>query len=486
MKVITRFAPSPTGLLHIGSARVALFNWLFARHYHGKFLLRIEDTDFERSTPEAITAIINGMQWLGLDYDGDIIYQAKRNKRHFEVAHALLANGHAYKCYSTTEEIAKFREQNPGQKFRSPWRDADISSIPEDAPFVVRLKANLVGETAIDDLVQGEVRVSNDQLDDMVLLRSDGTPTYMLAVVVDDHDMEITHVIRGDDHLTNTFRQLQLYKALNWQPPKFAHISLVHGEDGSKLSKRHGAVGVDSYKEQGYLPAALKNYLLRLGWNWQDKEIINMEEAIANFDIKDVNKAAVRFDMAKLNFINSQYLREMADEELLSIIENKLTLTSRSLESIRKGMPGLKERAQTLSEIVELAKIYIEKCNPIDDQSARVLSDDDVEEIVNAITSALGNVSNWEITEIKKALEGVAAEKRIKFGRIMQITRAAVIGSFASPGIVEVMWALGKSKTLNRINEENEQQISQVNESLPSVTLSESDDKTNKARVTHD
>jgi glutamyl-tRNA synthetase len=451
MKVITRFAPSPTGLLHIGSARVALFNWLFARRHQGKFLLRIEDTDFERSTPEAVAAIIGGMQWLGLDHDGEIIYQAKRSQRHSEVAHALLASGHAYQCYSTTEEIAKFREKHPGQKFRSPWRDADTSSIPEMVPSVIRLKANLEGETLLDDLVQGEVRVGNDQLDDMVLLRSDGTPTYMLAVVVDDHDMEITHVIRGDDHLTNTFRQLQLYKALNWQPPKFAHISLVHGEDGAKLSKRHGAVGVDSYKEQGYLPAALKNYLLRLGWNWQDKEIISIEDAVANFDIKDVNKAAVRFDMAKLNFINSHYLREMKDEELLEIIENQLTLPPRALESIRKGIPGLKERAQTLNELVELAKIYIEKCSPIDDQSARVLSDEDVEEIISAITNALSNVSNWEIAEIKKALEGVAAEKRIKFGRIMQITRAAVIGSFASPGVVEVMWALGKVNTLERL-----------------------------------
>src|SRR5712672_4469278 len=367
MSVTVRFAPSPTGFLHIGGARTALFNWLYARHHGGVFRLRIEDTDRVRSTPEAMAAIIDGLSWLGLDWDGDIVHQFAGAARHAEVAREMLAKGRAYHCYCTPEELetmrAKARAEKRSVHIESPWRDRDPSEAQEliragIAP-VIRLKAPQEGATTIHDLVQGEVTVQNAELDDLILLRADGTPTYNLSVVVDDHDMGITQVIRGDDHLNNAFRQTQIYRALDWPVPEFAHVPLIHGPDGAKLSKRHGAVGVEAYREMGYLPEALRNYLMRLGWSHGDDEIISTEDAIRWFDIADVGRGAARFDQAKLDSINAHYIREADDVRLLGLIAERLegalgrSLMPHERERLARALPGLKPRAKTIVDLAD-------------------------------------------------------------------------------------------------------------------------------------
>src|SRR3954469_12923509 len=363
MTVVTRFAPSPTGFLHIGGARTALFNWLFARHHGGTFLLRIEDTDRARSTDAAVEAIVDGLKWVELDWDGDAVSQFQRRDRHAEVAHQMLETGHAYRCYASPEELEAMRAEQKaaGQPMRydGRWRDRDPAEAPAGISPVIRLKAPQEGETVLADHVQGEVRVQNAQLDDMVLLRADGTPTYMLSVVVDDHDMNVTHVIRGDDHLTNNFRQVQIYRAMGWDLPEFAHIPLIHGADGAKLSKRHGALGVDAYRDMGYLPEALRNYLLRLGWGHGDDEIISTEQAIEWFDLDGIGRSPAQFDFAKLDSINAHYIREADDARLLALVAERLeTQFGRPLSEVESGrllkaMPGLKPRAKTIVELAE-------------------------------------------------------------------------------------------------------------------------------------
>src|SRR6059058_2148411 len=372
--VVTRFAPSPTGFLHIGGARTALFNWLYAKKFGGKMLLRIEDTDRERSTKEAILAILDGLKWLELDWDGDVIYQFSRAARHREVAEQLLASGKAYRCYATAEELTAMREKARAEGrtrlYDGLWRDRDPAEVPEGMKPTIRLKAPQTGETVIEDQVQGRVVWQNENLDDLVLLRGDGNPTYMLAVVVDDHDMGVTHVIRGDDHLINAARQKQIYDALGWNVPTMAHIPLIHGPDGSKLSKRHGALGVDAYRAMGYLPAAMRNYLVRLGWSHGDQEIFSMQEMIAAFDLPQVGRSPARFDFAKLESLNGHYLRQAADSDLLAQVERVLPhlaggpelaakLTPQLREKLLAAMPGFKERAKTLVELIDGARFIV-------------------------------------------------------------------------------------------------------------------------------
>ncbi len=367
MTVVTRFAPSPTGFLHIGGARTALFNWLFARHHGGTFLLRIEDTDRARSTEAAVEAILDGLKWLELDWDGDAVSQFERRGRHAEVAHQMMEAGHAYRCYASPEELEAMRAEQKaaGQPMRydGRWRDRDPAEAPAGVSPVIRLKAPQEGETVLADHVQGEVRVQNAQLDDMVLLRADGTPTYMLSVVVDDHDMNVTHVIRGDDHLTNTFRQIQIYRAMGWDLPEFAHIPLIHGADGAKLSKRHGALGVDAYRDMGYLPEAVRNYLLRLGWGHGDDEIISTEQAIEWFDLGGIGRSPSRFDFAKLDNLNAHYMRLADDARLVGLIvplieaKSGAPVNSEARDLLTRAMPGLKQRAKTLVELAEFGAL---------------------------------------------------------------------------------------------------------------------------------
>jgi glutamyl-tRNA synthetase len=389
-EVVTRFAPSPTGFLHIGGARTALFNWLYARRHGGRMMLRIEDTDRERSTQAAIDAIIDGMKWLGLDWDGEVVYQFSRAARHAEVAHELLAKGMAYRCYATPQELEEMREKARAEKrpprYDGRWRDRDPAEAPAGAPFVVRIKAPEAGETAIDDAVQGRVVFPNKDLDDFILLRSDGTPTYMLAVVVDDHDMGVTQIIRGDDHLTNAARQTHIYEAMGWTPPAFAHIPLIHGPDGAKLSKRHGALGVDAYRAMGYLPAALRNYLVRLGWSQGDREFFPLPEMIAAFDLAQVHRSPARFDFAKLENMNGHYLRDTPDDELFEALLATLpyldggpatlaALDDRKRAQLRAALPGLKARAKTLVELLDGAGfLFAKRPLPLDDKAQKLLS----------------------------------------------------------------------------------------------------------------
>jgi glutamyl-tRNA synthetase len=462
MTVITRFAPSPTGYLHIGGARTALFNWLFSRHHGGQFLLRIEDTDRARSTDAAVAAIIDGLSWLGLDWDGEPVFQFARAKRHAEIAHTLLAEGRAYKCFATPEELEAMRAaQRAGglpQRYDGRWRDRDPSEAPANAPFVIRLKAETEGSTTVEDMVQGSVTVANEQLDDMVLLRADGTPTYMLSVVVDDHDMNITDVIRGDDHLTNTFRQVQLYRAAGWTTPRFAHIALIHGPDGAKLSKRHGALGVDAYRDMGYLPEALRNYLLRLGWSHGDEEIISTEQAIAWFGLDAVGRSPARFDFAKLQSVNALYLKAADDARLASLTAPRIEetigrpLTSVETDRLTQGMAGLKIRAKTLVELAETAKIYA---------SARPLTYDAKAEGVIAGATALWPellaelraVPEWTAAALEAAIRGLAERLSYKLGDIAQPLRAALTGTTVSPPVFEVMAIFGRDEALTRIED---------------------------------
>jgi glutamyl-tRNA synthetase len=450
MTVVTRFAPSPTGFLHIGGARTALFNWLFAKHHGGTFLLRIEDTDRARSTQEAIDAILDGMKWLGLDWDGEPVFQFARADRHKEVADAMVASGHAFACYTTPEELDTFRKENPNAKFRSPWRNG--GTPPAGAKAVIRLKAPLEGETTIEDKVQGTVTVKNSELDDMILLRSDGTPTYMLAVVVDDHDMGVTQIIRGDDHLTNSFRQLMIYQAMGWTAPDFAHIPLIHGADGAKLSKRHGALGVEAYRDMGYLPEALRNYLLRLGWSHGDEEIISTEQAIEWFGLDAAGKSPSRFDFTKLENLNGHYIREADDAYLTGLVIERLgNVDELGKARLLKGMGGLKARAKTLVDLAESAALYVVSSPLSLDDKAKALLDKGGRDILRDMLPQLESLGDWGHQAIEQLCREVAENKGQKLGNIAQPLRAALSGKTISPGVFEVMEILDKEESLNRI-----------------------------------
>jgi glutamyl-tRNA synthetase len=445
--------------LHIGGARTALFNWLFARHHGGKFLLRIEDTDKVRSTKEAIDAILDGMRWLGLDWDGHEYYQSQFWARHAEIAHRMLDRGQAYRCYMTQEELAAQREeaQRERRPFRivSPWRD--VTETQGDKPFVIRLKAPRDGETVIDDRVQGRVTVQNVEIDDFVLLRSDGTPTYMLAVVVDDHDMGVTHVIRGDDHLNNAFRQLAIIRAMGWPEPTYAHVPLIHGPDGAKLSKRHGAMGVDAYRDElGLLPEAVSNYLLRLGWGHGDDEIISREQAIEWFDLDHVGKSPSRFDFKKLENLNGHYIREADDQRLANLIAPRLGITDQQKVLLIEAMPELKPRANTLLQLADGAR-FLFATRPLDiDEGAAALLTDDSRALLAAAHNKLVALAKWDRESLEAAIREVAENSGVKLGKIAQPLRAALTGRTTSPGIFDVLALLGREESLARIADQME------------------------------
>ncbi len=463
--IVTRFAPSPTGFLHIGGARTALFNWLFSHRHGGKMMLRIEDTDRERSTQDAIDKIIDGLKWLGLDWDGDVVFQFARAARHREVAEEMLARGKAYYCYATTQELEEMREtakrEGRPARYDGRWRDRDPSQAPAGVKPTIRLKAPLDGETVVEDLVQGRVVWQNKELDDFVLLRSDGTPTFMLAVVVDDHDMGVTNIIRGDDHLTNAARQTQIYQAMGWNTPQMAHIPLIHGPDGAKLSKRHGALGVEAYREMGYLPAALRNYLVRLGWSHGDQELFSTDEMIAAFDLKQVGRSPARFDFVKLENLNGQYMRQTDDATLLQSLEDLLPdlgpqrglggsfapdLRSRFLAA----MPGLKERAKTLVELLDSAYfLYAPRPLVLDDKAAALLTDGWAR--IEGLAKKLAAIADWSTKNVEGVVRTHAEELGAKLGQIAQPLRAALTGRSTSPGLFDVMIVLGKKECLGRL-----------------------------------
>ena len=457
--VVTRFAPSPTGFLHIGGARTALFNWLFARHHGGKFLLRIEDTDKVRSTTEAIDAILDGMRWLGLDWDGHEYYQSQFWARHAEVAHRMLERGHAYRCYMTQDELAAQREeaQRERKPFRisSPWRD--VGDDQGDKPFVIRLKAPREGETVIDDRVQGRVTVQNAEIDDFVLLRSDGTPTYMLAVVVDDHDMGVTHVIRGDDHLNNAFRQLAIINAMGWPEPVYAHVPLIHGQDGAKLSKRHGALGVDAYRDElGFLPEAVSNYLLRLGWGHGDDEIISREQATEWFDLDHVGKSPSRFDFKKLENLNGHYIREADDARLSDLVAARLGLSEEQKALLTKAMPELKPRANTINQLADGGR-FLFAARPLDmEEATAALLTAEARGLLASAHRALGALAEWDGASLEAAIREVAEGSGVKLGKLAQPLRAALTGRTTSPGIFDVLALLGRDESLARIADQME------------------------------
>ena len=464
--VVTRFAPSPTGYLHIGGARTALFNWLYARHTGGKMLLRIEDTDRERSTEAATTAILEGLEWLGLGWDGEPYSQAARADRHAEVAHALVKAGKAYYCYCSQAELTEMREKAKAEgrppRYDGTWRDRDASQAPEGIAPVVRIKAPLSGETLVADKVQGDVRFPNKDLDDFIILRSDGTPTYMLAVVVDDHDMGVTHIIRGDDHLTNAARQTIIYEAMGWDVPVMAHIPLIHGPDGAKLSKRHGALGVEAYREMGYLPSAMRNYLVRLGWSHGDDEVMSLEDMIAWFEIEDINKGAARFDFKKLEALNGVHMRNMDAGDLTAVFLETLPYLPagpallEKMSEARKAqllaaMPGLKERARTLNELAEGAGfIFDERPLPLDEKAAGIL-DDAARALLADILPRLEQAGDWSAETTEAAVRGFAEEKELKLGKVAQPLRAALTGRATSPGVFDVLAVLGREESLARI-----------------------------------
>jgi glutamyl-tRNA synthetase len=468
--VVTRFAPSPTGFLHIGGGRTALFNWLYARRHGGKMLLRIEDTDRERSTDAAIAAIIDGLSWLGLTWDGDIVYQFSRAARHRAVAEQLLAEGKAYRCYASQEELAAMREaarkEGRSKLYDGRWRDRDPSEAPAGVQPVIRLKAPQTGETVIEDQVQGRVVWQNADLDDLVLLRSDGTPTYMLAVVVDDHDMGVTHIIRGDDHLTNGARQKHIYDALGWRVPTMAHIPLIHGPDGSKLSKRHGALGVDAYRAMGYLPAAMRNYLVRLGWSHGDQEIFTEEEMIAAFDLAHIGRSPARFDFAKLENLNGHYIRGSSDADLIAALEGvlphiaggdalagKMTPTLR--EKLLTAMPGLKERAKTLVELFEASR-FVWASRPLDiTDQAKVLLTPDAKAVLASLLPELETLAEWNSGSVEGVVRAFAERSGVKLGAVAQPLRAALTGKTTSPPIFDVLAVLGRIESLARLRDQS-------------------------------
>jgi glutamyl-tRNA synthetase len=459
MSVRTRFAPSPTGFLHIGGARTALFNFLFARHHGGQYLLRIEDTDRARSTPEAVRQILDSLEWLGLSPDEPPVFQSAREPRHAEVARQLLAQGRAYLAFETPEELAAMRERATAEgrppRYDGTWRDRDPAGAPAGARPAIRLKAPREGETVVHDLVQGEVRVANAELDDMIILRSDGTPTYLHAVVVDDHDMGITHVIRGDDHLTNTFRQCQVYDAMGWHRPRFAHLPLIHGADGAKLSKRHGAVGALEFREQGYLPEALCNYLLRLGWGHGDEEVIPRDRAIRLFALEGVGRAPSRMDYAKLTHLNGVYLRgaddaRLAHEALERLARRGVSFGAEGAERVRRLMPDLKERAKTLEELAGAAAFAAVEGPPPMEAKAAALLTPEARARLAVLAQFLGDAP-WERADLEAWLRDYAEVKGVKLGAVAQPLRAALTGSLQSPPIDAVLFALGRTEAMDRI-----------------------------------
>ncbi len=459
--VVTRFAPSPTGFLHIGGARTALFNWLYARGRGGKFLLRIEDTDRARSTPEATQAILDGMAWLGLDHDGDVISQFDRADRHAEVAHAMLESGHAYKCFATQDEIAAFRDQARAEKrstlFQSPWRDTAPADHP-DAPYVIRLKAPRDGETVIHDQVQGDVTIRNSELDDMICLRSDGTPTYMLAVVVDDHDMGVTHVIRGDDHLNNAARQMLVYQAMGWTVPVWAHIPLIHGPDGKKLSKRHGALGVEEYRAMGYPARAMRNYLARLGWSHGDDEVFDDAQALAWFDISGIGKSPARFDFKKLDNISGKHIAAMTDDELVDNVQGYLAATGQNLlqsqksDDLRRAAFCIKTGVKKIGQVIDKAHFILTDRPIVPDEKAAKSLDNVSRGILNELTPQLQNGS-WNREMLEGVLNALAAAHGLSFGKLAAPLRAALAGRAATPSVFDMMLVLGRDETIARLTE---------------------------------
>jgi glutamyl-tRNA synthetase len=466
--VVTRFAPSPTGFLHIGGARTALFNWLYARSRQGKMLLRIEDTDRERSTAAAIAAIIDGLQWLGLTWDGEIVFQFSRAARHRDVAEQLLAAGKAYRCYAAPEELAQMREkaraEGRSKLYDGRWRDRTSSEAPPGVKPAIRLKAPQIGETVVEDQVQGRVVWQNENLDDFILLRSDGTPTYMLAVVVDDHDMNVTHIIRGDDHLNNAARQTQIYQAMGWQVPVMAHIPLIHGPDGSKLSKRHGALGVEAYRAMGYLPAAMRNYLVRLGWAHGDQEIFSTEEMVAAFDLPAIGRSPARFDFAKLENLNGHYMRATPDADLVTAMEGILDVVAGGKELAGKmtpalrtqliaAMPPLKERAKTLVELFEASR-FIWASRPLSvEEAAKVVLTPQAVDILRNIVPPLETVDQWNAGSTETVLRAYAEQNGLKLGAVAQPLRAALTGKTTSPPIFDVLAVLGKDESIARLRD---------------------------------
>jgi len=465
--IVTRFAPSPTGFLHIGGGRTALFNWLYARRHNGKMLLRIEDTDRERSTAAAINAIIDGLTWLGLTWDGEIVFQFSRAARHRQVAEQLLASGHAYKCYCSPDQLASMREKArvEGRTRLYDGRCRDLKDTPAGVNPVTRLKAPLTGETVVEDQVQGRVVWQNENLDDFVLLRSDGTPTYMLAVVVDDHDMSITHIIRGDDHLNNAARQTQIYQALGWKVPVMAHIPLIHGPDGSKLSKRHGALGIDAYRAMGYVPAAMRNYLVRLGWSHGDQEIFTTQEMIAAFDLAQIGRSPARFDFTKLESLNGHYIRSSDDADLLAAMEQLLShiaggqeLASKMTPVLRAkllaAMPGLKERAKTLVELFDASR-FLWASRPLDiNDQAKAFLTDEAKTLIAALLPELEAVPEWNATSAESVVRPYAERAGLKLGAVAQPLRAALTGRTTSPPIFDVLAVLGRDESLARLRDQ--------------------------------
>ncbi|PPR29089.1 MAG: Glutamate--tRNA ligase [Alphaproteobacteria bacterium MarineAlpha9_Bin1] len=461
MEIVTRFAPSPTGHLHIGGVRTALFNWLYAKSNNGKFKLRIEDTDLKRSTEDAKKTIINGLKWLNLNWDDEIVYQSKRLSRHTEIGIKLLESGHAYKCYSTPEELKAMREEaiknKLPPKYNGCWRERDLQLAPSGVKPVIRIKSPIKGKTILKDLIQGTIEVSNSELDDFIIIRSDGTPTYMLSVVVDDYDMKISHIIRGHDHLTNTLRQQHIYNALGWNIPIHAHIPLIHGSDGSKLSKRHGALGIEAYNEQGFLVNTMLNYLLRLGWSHGDEEIISIENAIKWFNIESIGKSPAKFDIERLNSLNSHYINVMGDSEVIKIITDSYAkkgeiIQKDKLHILKNGIKGLKSRARTTVELTNMSSFYIEE-TPIslDEKSKKILTDQNCILIKEYVTY-LELIKNWNEKSIEENIKSFCNDKKINLGKLAQPLRAALTGKSVSPGLYEVILALGKVETINRIN----------------------------------
>nr|WP_210307733.1 glutamate--tRNA ligase [Aminobacter niigataensis] len=470
MSVVTRFAPSPTGYLHIGGARTALFNWLYARHTGGTMLLRIEDTDRERSTDAATAAILEGLTWLGLTWEGEPTSQFERAPRHREVAEELVRMGKAYYCYASQDELTEMREKARAEgrppRYDGRWRDRDPAEAPAGVKPVIRIKAPTEGETLVRDRVQGDVRFPNKDLDDFIILRSDGVPTYMHAVVVDDHDMGVTHIIRGDDHLTNAARQTIIYVAMGWDVPVMAHIPLIHGADGAKLSKRHGALGVDAYRAMGYLPEALLNYLARLGWSHGDDEVMSIEDMIAWFEIEDVNKGAARFDFAKLEALNGVHMRQMDDRKLFDIFLATLPylpggdailarLDDKRKAQLLAAMPGLKERAKTLIELADGAGfLFAERPLPLDEKAAALLAGPAKDVLKGAHAALAGVNEDWNAASAEAAIREFAGRENVKLGAVAQPLRAALTGKSTSPGVFDVLAVLGRDESLARISDQ--------------------------------
>jgi glutamyl-tRNA synthetase len=467
--IVTRFAPSPTGFLHIGGARTALFNWLYARHRGGRMLLRIEDTDRARSSDEAVAAILDGLSWLGLDWDGEPISQFERAERHREVANELVSRGEAYFCYASAEELDAMREEQRASgkppRYDGRWRDRDPAEAPAGVTPAIRIKAPREGETVVRDRVQGDVRFPNADLDDFIILRSDGNPTYMLAVVVDDHDMGVTDIIRGDDHLTNAARQTVIYDAMGWDVPSMAHIPLIHGPDGAKLSKRHGALGAEAYRAMGFLPEALCNYLVRLGWSHGDDEIMSMEQMLEWFDIADVNKGAARFDIRKLEALNGHYIRHADDARLVEALSAILPemeggdffadrMTEERKAVLLAAMPGLKERARTLVELADGARFLFDTRPLANDEKAELILKEGGRNVLSGLLPELGAVESWEIDALETVVRRFAEDNDLKLGKVAQPLRAALTGRSTSPGVFDVLHLLGRDESLDRIRDQ--------------------------------